>query len=487
MDYFLQIAWQIVAESWLVLGQMSPYLLLGFVVAGLLSVWISPEWVERHLGGLGLGPVWKASLFGVPLPLCSCGVIPVAASIRRHGASRAATTSFLLSTPQTGVDSIAVTYGMLGWLFAVVRPVVALATGVVGGLLVRWLSQAPKPAPDRTLNAATDRAPNAPGPLRDMQTGNGSPFPAGQANQADGHVPANTADACTAPCCASEEGGSRTVRALKYGLVTLPRDIALPLLLGTLVAGAIAALVEPGSLAPYLGGGLVAMVLMMVVGVPLYVCATASVPIAAGMIHLGVSPGAALAFLIAGPATNAATVTTIWKLLGRRTMIVYLATVALSAVGGGLALDALFWVVRVEVLGLSRVVHQHAPAVGWPVHAWALALLGLLGWSYVVGRFAGARASAATSRKEVAQPTGSQAGEKSEAKAEVQQIELTVKGMTCGHCVASVSRALAECRGVEAAEVDLSAQRAVVRGEALDNEELLAAVAGLGYEAHVVK
>ena len=134
----------IASESWLVLGQMAPYLLFGFLAAGVLSVCISPEFVERHLGGRGFGPVLKAALFGVPLPLCSCGVIPVAASFRRHGASRAATTSFLLSTPQTGIDSIAITYALLGWRSPSIRPIVALATGLLGGLLVMLFAQ-PKP------------------------------------------------------------------------------------------------------------------------------------------------------------------------------------------------------------------------------------------------------------------------------------------------------------------------------------------------------
>jgi uncharacterized membrane protein YraQ (UPF0718 family) len=124
-------------ETWLLTAEMSSFLLLGFAVAGLLSVFISPAWLERHLGGGGLAPVFKASLFGVPLPLCSCGVIPVSASLRQHGASRAATTAFLLSTPQTGVDSIMVTWSMLGPLFAIFRPVIALLTGLLGGSLVQ--------------------------------------------------------------------------------------------------------------------------------------------------------------------------------------------------------------------------------------------------------------------------------------------------------------------------------------------------------------
>src|SRR3972149_283723 len=134
---FISIAW----ESWSVLGQMAPYLLFGFLMAGVLSVCVSPQFVQRHLGGRGFGPVLKAALLGVPLPLCSCGVIPVSASFRRHGASRAATVSFLLSTPQTGVDSIAITYALLGLVFAAFRPLAALATGLLGGLLVMFFAE----------------------------------------------------------------------------------------------------------------------------------------------------------------------------------------------------------------------------------------------------------------------------------------------------------------------------------------------------------
>ena len=132
-----------VSASWSVFMAMAPYLLLGFLVAGFLSVVISPRWVERHLGGNGLGQVFKASVFGVPLPLCSCGVIPVAASLRRHGASKGATTAFLLSTPQTGVDSIAVTYAMLHPVIAVFRPIAALVTGMVGGMLAQAVDRSP--------------------------------------------------------------------------------------------------------------------------------------------------------------------------------------------------------------------------------------------------------------------------------------------------------------------------------------------------------
>jgi uncharacterized membrane protein YraQ (UPF0718 family) len=286
-------------ESWQVVLEMAPYLLFGFALAGLMSICISPEWTERHLGGRGLGPVVKATLLGMPLPLCSCSVIPVVASMRRHGASRAAATSFLLSTPQTGVDSIAVTYALLGLPFAVFRPIAAVVTGVLGGVLVLVFGQGKS-------------------------------------------APADVPPVCTDACCSGERSRPAWLRALHYGFVTLPRDLAWPLLAGVAIAGAIAATVPADSLHKHLGGGVLSILMMMAVGIPLYVCATASVPIAVGLIRLGASPGAALAFLIVGASTNPAAVATVWRVLGRRTTVIYLVTVAIAALVCGLALDGLF-------------------------------------------------------------------------------------------------------------------------------------------------
>ena len=170
-------------QCWLVVVEMAPYLLFGFALAGLMSIWISPEWTERHLGGKGLGPVVKATLLGIPLPLCSCSVIPVVASMRRHGASRAAATSFLLSTPQTGVDSIAVTYALLGPIFAVFRPIAAVISGVMGGAPVLVF---------------------------------------GRANSEEADVP----PACTDACCSGDRAAPAWLRAARHGFVTLPRDLA---------------------------------------------------------------------------------------------------------------------------------------------------------------------------------------------------------------------------------------------------------------------
>ena len=421
---------KIASESWLVFGQMAPYLLFGFLVAGVLSVCISPEFVQRHLGGRGFAPVVKAALFGVPLPLCSCGVIPVAASFHRHGASRAATTSFLLSTPQTGVDSIAITYALLGGVFAVFRPIIALVTGLLGGLLVMLF---------------------------------------GGSNGAASEGSAKSPD-CTDACCTQKGRRNIVRRALEYGFVVLPRDIGAPLLVGVLIAGAISALVRPNELQPYLGRGILSIVIMMAIGIPIYVCASASVPIAAGLIHAGASPGAALAFLIAGPATNAATITTIWKLLGGRTAGLYLLTIALSAVGGGLTLDWLMPAMSATVPTMAA--HAHETMGGdWFSAFWAVVLLAVLAFSYL----AKPRAEPLLGDTESAPPD--------ESRPPQQRLELAISGMTCSHCAAAVTRALSACPGVTSARVDLTAGRAVVRGEQLNAQRLIDSVNVLGYRA----
>jgi len=428
----IDIVLHIVSETWLVTARMAGWLLLGFLMAGFLSVFISPAWMERHLGGRGLGPVFKSSLFGVPLPLCSCGVIPVAASLRAHGASRSATTAFLLSTPQTGVDSILVTYTLLGPLFAVFRPVAALVTGFVGGGLVQVL--------DPPRAAAAEEA------LR----------PAGEAARPQGAV-------------------AKLRAALDYGLVTLPADIARALLVGVVIAGVLSAVIPQDFLARYLGGGPLSVALMMIVGIPLYVCATGSVPLAASFIFLGATPGAALAFLIAGPATNAATITTVSRVLGRRTAAVYLLTVALSAFGGGLLLDWLLPRAAAAVPALGHGLHHHeaVPAIG---HVWAALLLLVMARSWWLAR---RRAGCGCEGGVCATREGDDMANGPE------HLEVAVGGMNCSHCSASVQRTVSGLPGVTACRVDLDGGRAYVEGEDLDGAEITRAIEALGYRAEL--
>ena len=306
-----------VLSFWHTLCAMAPYLLFGFAVAGVLSVMVSPDMVRRHLGGRGIWPVLKATLFGIPLPLCSCSVIPVTISLRKHGASKGSAVAFLIATPETGVDSIFVTFGLLGLVFAVFRPLAALVGGLFGGMLIDWFD----PTDERTPP----------------------------------HV-------CEDACCTGTRA-SALVRMLHHAFVALPRDIAKSLIIGLALAGLITAVVPQDFFVGMLGTGIVPMLVMMAVGVPMYVCSTASVPIALALMEKGLSPGAALVFLIAGPATNAAGIAALWQLMGRRTALIYLAAIALTALGGGLVLDALF-----SLPSVKSVAHVHH---GFELPAWA--------------------------------------------------------------------------------------------------------------------
>jgi uncharacterized membrane protein YraQ (UPF0718 family) len=263
-------------------------------MAGVLSVLISQEYVRRHLGGSGWLQSLKAALLGVPLPICSCGVIPLAASLRKHGAGRGATASFLASTPQTGVDSLMITYALLGWVYAVFRAAVAFLSGILCGVAVNAVSAADEPA-------ASDSS---------------------------------------EPCCEADQAPALR-RMLSYGFITLPRDIARAVLLGILISGLISGMVPENFFADRMGDSAAAMFLMLLIGIPLYVCSSGSVPIALAFIKAGISPGAVLIFLITGPATNAATLTTLWGIIGRKQTVVFLLILALCALAAGFAMNGL--------------------------------------------------------------------------------------------------------------------------------------------------
>lgn len=290
MDFFVKL----IQGSWTTLQEMTPYLLLGFLIAGVISVCLPVGWVRRHLNGRWDIP--KAALFGIPLPLCSCGVIPVAASLRRAGSSPGATTAFLLSTPQTGVDSIVVMAGMLGAGFATFSPIAAGLSGMMAGWIVqRW----------------------------------GAPFP-------DWEQVPQEADSSSA-----KPSRPLITRILRHGFVVLCRDISKPLLVGILLAGLLGAAIPDGFFEGRMGNGWTGKIVLLAAGIPLYVCAAASVPIAASLILAGVSPGGALVFLMSGPATNAATVTVLVKIIGRKGTLLYFLAVACMALLCGTLLDLL--------------------------------------------------------------------------------------------------------------------------------------------------
>ena len=404
-----------ILELWNLTKDMSPYLLLGFLIAGILSVVISPASVEKNLGGKGLFPIVKASLFGIPLPLCSCGVIPVATSLYKHGANKSATTSFLISTPQTGVDSILITYSLLGPIFAIFRPIAALLAGIVGGLAVEIAD-----------------------------------------NGSESNVKPSTQ--------VIDNDKSFFRRIYEYGFISLPQDIGKPLILGIMVAAMIAMIVPEDFFASYFGNGFMGLIIMMFAGIPIYVCATASVPIALALMIKGLSPGAAFVFLMTGPATNAATISTVWKILGKQTAFIYLAAVSGSSLVAG-------FFINLFSSEIDSHIHNHDH---WMMPVWlqivsSVLLLIILANSLLRLYF----------------PTmfmGNEIVERNEA-----DLVVSVGGMTCNHCVNSVSNAISEVTNVEDVDVDLGSGETKINGNNINIDEVVKAITSSGYSAEVVK
>lgn len=335
-------------ETWQLTVEAAPWLLGGFLLAGVIHALAPIDRVTRHLGKPGLAGVVKASLIGIPLPLCSCSVIPVASAIRQRGAGRGAFVSFLISTPETGVDSMAISYALLGPLLTIVRPITAFVTAIAAGLLVdAGESVSPPSATDaETLSESGE---------------------------------AGDRDACgcsTAPSPGPRAPALSKLRtALHYGLVELFVDLAPWLIAGFALAGAAAAALPQGFLERHVGSGIGPMLLMLIVGLPLYVCATSSTPIAAALIARGLSPGAALVFLLVGPATNIATMLVVARETGRRGLGIYLGVIAVVAVGAGLFVDQLAPALPAGLVDLPSCDDNTIPTMGW---GFALALTVLI-------------------------------------------------------------------------------------------------------------
>ncbi|HAL93122.1 MAG TPA: hypothetical protein DCM68_08890 [Verrucomicrobia bacterium] len=333
MRRFAESAGEVLKHTWAVLGEMAPWVLGGFLIAGALSLWLNARVVRTHFGGGRVGAILKAVGLGIPLPVCSCGVIPLGASLRKHGAGKGPTSAFLMSTPQTGVDSILVTYGMMGGLFAVLRPLAALVSGVLCGFAVEALD-------------------------------------------GDGNAPPAAADS-------GIEAETRPwwARVLHNGFIVLPRSVGGALVAGALVSGIVMALVPENYIAEKIANPLAQMGLTLAFGIPVYICSTAAVPFAMGLLAAGLAPGAAMAFLIGGPGVSASTLLAVWRLMGPRTMLVYVSVLALCAIGFGLLVEMLpaGWMPS----GLEAVnAHaHHAAGATWLLHAQAALLLALIAWA----------------------------------------------------------------------------------------------------------
>lgn len=311
---------------WMVLAESGPYLLVGFTIAGFLAVFVPTSWVARRLGGDDTRSVATAALIGVPVPLCSCSVIPTATQLRRSGASRGATTSFLISTPETGVDSIGATWALMDPLMTVIRPLAAFITAFASGVTVNLFGGEGPGAEEPGV-----AAPEATGGSCCSHTTDTAPADHGDRHD---HDHDHSQDA--------PEGGSVFGRAMRYAFGTLLDDLTPWFIVGFAISATIVVAVPDGFFEGTLFTGWTAMLAMLIAGVPLYVCATASTPIAAAMMAKGLEPGAALVFLLAGPATNVATILVVRDLLGSRALASYLGSIAVVSLLLGTAVNVLY-------------------------------------------------------------------------------------------------------------------------------------------------
>ena len=397
-----------------ILNEMSPYVLLGFLIAGVMHAFVSRRTFARHLSGSDWKSVVKSAAIGVPLPLCSCGVLPTAIAMRRNGASRASSTSFLISTPQTGVDSIAATWSLLGPAFAVIRPVAALVTAVFGGVAV-----------GRTEKGET---------------------------------------VSEVACAVIEEEDERPqgfwnkcLAALKYGYIDLVGSIGGWLVIGLIIAALITVYV-PADFFSFLGSWpIISMIAVLLIAIPMYVCATGSIPIAMSLMLKGLSPGTALVLLMAGPAANFASFTLISREMGRRAAIVYLASIIVGALAFGLAIDYLLpssWFGYAQIHGAC---HHHGAGFQIFPSICSAILVVLLIYTFIKNHLPN-RITPTTMTK-----------------------EYKISGMNCPHCQATVTKTISNVDGVDQVNVNLSTGIATVEGNPKD-EDVVAAVRAAGFD-----
>jgi uncharacterized membrane protein YraQ (UPF0718 family)/copper chaperone CopZ len=414
------------SELLFILTEMAPYLLLGFVFAGLLHLLFPKKKVRKYMGQNNFRSILNAALLGVPLPLCSCGVIPTGISFYKHGASKASTVSFLISTPQTGVDSIFVTYSLLGLPFAVIRPIVAFVTGLFGGLITKKIDSSPS----------------------EVQTGTSE----NNDEPPKGFFP-------------------KIKEMFRYSFIEFLQDISNWLIIGLLIAALISVFVPDDFFADKMPNNFVGMLLILVVAIPVYICATASVPVAAVLMLKGLSPGAALVLLMAGPATNAATITMIGKVLGKKSLIGYLGAIITGALLSGLFIDYFLppeWFKLSEHFG--HMSHDHEMLPVWLKTGSAILLLLLI--------FNGYLQKYLKSRKMNSEPkTGTLPLFEADS-----MTTIYVGGMTCNHCKENVENSIKSAEGVEEVEVDLTTGKVNIKGKSFDLQKIRAGIKGIGYK-----
>ena len=400
MDFLLKI-WSLIIE-------IAPFLLFGFLFSGILSVLLSVETVTKYLGGHNFKSIFLASLFGIPLPLCSCGVIPVFSYLKKHGASKASTTSFLISTPQTGIDSILVTYGLLGPVFAVYRPIVAFISGIIGGCFVSTLDK-------------------------------------------DNDLEDNLSN-CSDDCC--DEQDNIALRVIDYGFIKLPQDIVGPLIIGIITAALIFYFIPPDYFND-IGMGISGMIIMLFLGLPSYVCATASIPIALALHLKGFSMGSLMVFLMSGPATNIATISVAINQIGKKSTMIYVGTIMLCSIVSGLLFDFIFPGLTVE-RSLASSMHM---LPRWIELISGYILLVILANSLRLNYFT-----------------------KSKISENSTNTIIFIKGMTCNNCITSIEKTIGKIDGVKVLNIELKTGKLEIDSSKNSIQKVKDAIIDLGFE-----
>ncbi len=399
---------------------IAPYLFLGLVFAGLLHVVFKKDFVAKHLGKSNFFSVIKAAILGVPLPLCSCGVIPTAIFLRKKKASKGATLSFLISTPQTGVDSIIATYGMMGPIFAIFRPIAAFVTGVIGGLVANLIQK------------QDDQ----------IEQGMEEKFECDTCDIVEPH---------------SHSILERIISGVKYAFVDFLDDITIQLIVGIVIAGFISFIIPDNFFADFGGDGFLGMLMMIAVGIPLYVCATASIPIAVSLILKGISPGAAFVFLVVGPATNAAAISLISKTLGKKLIVIYISVISVFAILGGFLLDYIF-----DVLGEPEMMMMAHHKDATLFNKLLIGIFSVLLILSIIRKI----------RNKLKKP---------ELGEEMAHKTFLVEGMTCNHCAAQVKDVVLNIDGVQDVRVNLEKKNVVVDGD-YSSDEIKSSIEKAGYK-----
>ena len=443
----MNVLLDILKEVWVLTNEMSPYLLLGFLLAGIMHEFLPSTLYTNHLGKNDFRSVFLAALFGVPLPLCSCGVIPTAMGLRREGASKGATVSFLIATPQTGVDSIIATYSLMGLPFAIIRPIAAFLTAILGGTLVNGTEKV------KSEGVKSEK------------------YDTEKQTEKENHSSFFILH-------------SSLKNAFRYAFIEMMEDIGKWLVIGLVIAGIITAAVPDSWFTAFQGNTLYSILFVLLFSIPMYLCATGSIPIALALMMKGLTPGATLVLLMAGPASNVASILIINKVLGRKTLAIYLFSIIAGAIAFALGIDYLLpaeWFTA----PLASMQDCCAEQPGWFSILCTILMLLLLIHALSPHKLIGGHHHHCHCHDCEEEDSHCEASilnsQFSSLNSQLSTLNYKIKGMTCHHCAANTQKAIASVEGVEQVTVSLEEGLAHVTGK-FQEDDIRQAVESIGFE-----